>query len=323
MAEETPKAIIGAVVANLAIAVVKFVAAALTGSSAMISEGIHSLVDTGDGLLLWYGVHRSRRPADDRHPFGHGKELYFWSLVVAMMIFAVGGGMSVYEGILHVLHPEPAKGHAWAYGVLAISLVFEGGSFALAVHQFRKDKREPGVWRTIERSKDPSSFAVLLEDAAALVGLAFAFIGILLGDLLGIAALDGVASLAIGALLMAVAFVFARETRGLVVGESAAPEVVRRIREATLADEAIESVPRVLTNHFGPDTILVDLEVSLGPCVRSDDLPAILARITAAIRVRSPRVRYVFFAFAPRDDAAIAPPAPSAREASHTVNEGR
>jgi cation diffusion facilitator family transporter len=300
VAEESPKAIVGAVVSNLAIAIVKFVAAVVTGSSAMLSEGIHSLVDTGDGLLLWYGVRRSRRPPDDQHPFGHGKELYFWSLVVAMMIFALGGGVSVYEGIIHVIAPEPPKDHAWAYGVLAASLAFEGGSFVIALREFRKTKHGRGFWRTVERSKDPSTFAIVFEDSAALAGLAFAFLGIFLGDRLGWPALDGVASIAIGALLMAVAFVFARETRGLVVGESAAPEVVEGIRKAALADEAIAAVPRTLTNHFGPQTILVDLEVVLGPGVRGDALPGIVERITVAIRTRNPAVRYVFFAFAPR-----------------------
>jgi cation diffusion facilitator family transporter len=269
----------------------------MTGSSAMISEGIHSLVDTGDGLLLWLGTRRSRRPPDDQHPFGHGKEIYFWCLVVAMMIFAVGGGMSVYEGVLHVFHPQPAKDHVWAYSVLAIAAVFEGSSFAIAMHEFFRTNGRQGIWRSVVRSKDPTSFAVVFEDAAALVGLAFAFSGLFLGDRFGIPALDGVASIAIGTLLMMGALWFARETRGLVVGESARDETIRTIRDSAVTDAAVAAVGRVLTNHFGPDTILVDLELALADGVEAPDLPRVLGRVRRRIRDHCPRVQYVFFSF--------------------------
>src|SRR5262245_12990591 len=191
------RTIFAAIGANIAIAATKFVASAFTGSSAMLSEAIHSLVDSGNGLLLLWGIRASQRPADAKHPFGHGKELYFWTLIVAILIFAVGGGMSMYEGISHLFHPNPLRAPIWNYVVLGLAVVFEGYSWTVAVEEFRATQQGPGVWRAVHTSKDPTVFTVLFEDSAALLGLLIALAGVYLGHQLGNPYLDGVASLAI------------------------------------------------------------------------------------------------------------------------------
>src|ERR1051325_6224298 len=229
MAAESTKVIYAAIAANLAIAATKFTAAAVTGSSAMISEGIHSLVDTGNGGLMLLGVRRSRKPADVEHPFGYGQELYFWTLIVAIVIFAVGGGVSAYEGILHILHPKPFENPLWNYVVLAIAACFEGYSFSVAYREFQKDRGELSMWQSISSSKDPTTYTVLFEDTAALTGLLMAFIGIFLADVLGNPYFDGAASICIGLILAAVAVVLAYETKSLLVGEAVDPETLKEI----------------------------------------------------------------------------------------------
>jgi cation diffusion facilitator family transporter len=212
---ESRKAIYAAIGANLAIAATKFTAAAFTGSSAMISEGIHSLVDTGNGGLLLLGIERSQQPADATHPFGYGKELYFWTLIVAIMIFAVGGGISAYEGLLHILNPRPIENPLWNYVVLGLAIVFEGLSFFVAFRAFQAAKGEEAFWRAIHTSKDPTTFTVLFEDAAALLGLIVALAGIYLAHEFDNPYFDGGASIVIGTILAAVAVLLAYETKGL------------------------------------------------------------------------------------------------------------
>jgi cation diffusion facilitator family transporter len=201
-ASSSKLAIYGAIGANVAIAISKFVAAYFTGSSAMLSEGIHSLVDSGNGLLILFGVNQSQKPADRRHPFGRSKELYFWSLIVAILVFSVGGGMSFYEGIEHIKHPAPITDPTWNYVVLGLSLVFEGISCFLAFKAFNADRGNEGFWATLRRSRDPSVFAILLEDLAALTGLVIALAGVYFGHLLRNPYLDGAASIGIGLLLV-------------------------------------------------------------------------------------------------------------------------
>ena len=195
---KTNLAIYAAIAGNMVIAVTKFVAAVFTGSSAMLSEGIHSVVDTGNGWLMLLGVRKSRKPPDADHPFGHGHELYFWTLIVGVLVFAVGGGMSVYEGITHILHPRSAENLVWSYGVLGVAVVFEGTTWVFGWKAFSAERGRKGVLEAIHETKDPSTFTVLLEDSAALLGLIFAFIGIFLGSQLGLPELDGVASVLIG-----------------------------------------------------------------------------------------------------------------------------
>src|SRR5438132_7346055 len=198
MAAESTKVIYAAIVTNLAIAATKFTAAAFTGSSAMMSEGIHSLVDTGNGGLMLLGVRRSRKPADALHPFGYGKELYFWTLIVAIVVFAVGGGISAYEGLLHMLHPKTVEHPIWNYVVLGFAFVFEGYSFSIAFKAFQTERGELTIWQSIETSKDPTTYTVLFEDAAALLGLVVAFIGVLLAHVFNNPYFDGAASILIG-----------------------------------------------------------------------------------------------------------------------------
>jgi len=234
---ESTKVIYAAIVANLAIAATKFTAAAFTGSSAMISEGIHSLVDTGNGGLMLLGVHQSRKPADDKHPFGYGKELYFWTLIVAIVIFAVGGGVSAYEGLLHVIHPKPFENPLLNYIVLGLAFVFEGYSFLIAYKMFQSEKGEQSIWESIETSKDPTTYTVLFEDTAALLGLVVAFVGVLLAHKLNNPHFDGAASIIIGIILAVVAVLLAYESKGLLVGEAVDPETLKysaacRIRPA-------------------------------------------------------------------------------------------
>jgi cation diffusion facilitator family transporter len=286
--------IVAAVCGNLAVAVTKFVAAAFTGSSAMLAEGIHSLVDTGNGLLLLLGLRLSRRPPDETHPFGHGLELYFWTLIVAILIFAVGGGVSVYEGILHLVHPAPPGNPAWNYAVLGLAAVFEGAAWCFALRGFLAVKGEKGVWEAVHDSKDPTTFLVLFEDSAALLGLLIAFLGIFLGQLLDAPFLDGLASVLIGLILAAVAAVLAYECRGLLLGESADPKTVDSIRALVEADPAVEHVRRPLTMHFGPEQVLLNLDVQFRRGLSAAEVEAAVDRLETAIRARHPEIKHIF-----------------------------
>lgn len=288
------KSIYAAIIGNGLIAVTKFVAAALTGSSAMLSEGVHSLVDTGNGGLLLLGLKRSTREADDLHPFGYGKEVYFWTLIVAMLIFAGGGGVSVYEGIRHVLHPSELGDPTVNYIVLGLAFVFEGWAWSVALKEFRATKGGHTIWEAIRREKDPTAFAVLLEDSAALAGIVVAALGIFLGHALEMPILDGAASVVIGIILAAVAVILARESRGLIVGESAFPEVVQGARRIAREDEAVDSVSRILTMHLGPDEVILAVDLRFRRGLSASDVAAAVDRVETAIRKAHPVVRYVF-----------------------------
>lgn len=292
---ESKKVIFAAVAANLAIAAVKLVAATLTGSAAMLSESIHSLVDTADGVLLWYGTRRSLRGPDERHPFGHGQELYFWTVMVAVLIFGVGGVMSFYEGIHHWRHPRPLEHMAVNYVVLGVAALLEGMSWVVAARSFAAAKGARGVWQTIRGTKDPTVFAILLEDSAALAGLVLAFLGLWLGQLWHEPRLDAAASLAIGATLMIVSLILARESLGLLTGESASGRTVASIRALVAADPAVEHVGRILTAHFGPRRVLLNLEVQLRSDPTLSDVRAVLQRLQQMIRDKHPEVEWVFF----------------------------
>lgn len=300
MASPSPSAgkghasVLAALASNAAIAAAKFTVAALTGSSAMLSEAIHSVVDTGDALLLWVGLRRSRRPPDAAHPFGHGKELYFWTTVVAILIFAVGGGMSAYEGILHLLHPTPAEHGAWSYAVLGLAAVFEGASWTVAAREFRRAKGGRTVWQEIRTTKDPLVFVVLFEDSAALLGIAVAAGGILLSHATGVPEFDGGASILIGAILMAVAVLLARESRGLLVGEAADPRTVDDVRRVAGADPAVARVGRALTVHFGPETVVLNVELEFRPDLRTAELARAIGRIEGTLQRAHPDLKYIF-----------------------------
>jgi cation diffusion facilitator family transporter len=256
-----PIAVYGAIVANTGIAIAKFVAAALTGSSAMLSEGIHSVVDTGNQGLLLLGIRRSKAPPDEDHPFGHGKELYFWSLVVAVVLFGVGGGLAIYEGVIHILEPQPIADPIVSYVVLAFAFVLEAGSFTVAVRELLKEAKGRSLLRTLRYSKDPSLPTVLFEDSAALIGLVAAFVGIVLAEATGDSRFDGLGSLVIGAVLAVVAVVLAYESRGLLIGERAEPELIEQIRAAAESQPGVAKVVDVRTMHVGARRVIANLRV--------------------------------------------------------------
>ncbi|HEX4965624.1 MAG TPA: cation diffusion facilitator family transporter [Thermoanaerobaculia bacterium] len=287
-------AIYGALGANLLIAVTKFVAAAFTGSSAMLSEGIHSVVDTGNEVLLLLGLKKSRKPADGGHPFGHGKELYFWSLIVAVALFGVGGGMSIYEGITHLLHPHPLEALAWSYGVLASAFVFEGLSWVLSVRPLLPDIREQGLWKAVRTSKDPSVLTVLFEDSAALAGLIVAFCGVALGQWLSTPYADGIASIVIGMLLAAVALFLVYQSKRLLLGQSASPEVVEDIEALARAIPAVADVKPPLTMHLGPDEVLLNLEIDFRPDATAAQITLAIERLERDVRERHPEIGRIF-----------------------------
>ena len=267
----------------------------MTGSSAMISEGIHSLVDTGNGGLLFHGLRRGARPADDHHPFGHGMEVYFWSLIVAVSIFGIGGGMSIYEGIMHIQHPAPLENPTINYVVLALAVVFESFSFSVAWRGVPQVPGDRGArLAAIHHGKDPSLFTVLFEDTAALLGLVVAFFGVFLSHQLEEPVLDGLASVVIGCILVVAALWLAYESRSLLVGEAADPELVADMREIALADPAVIGLGVVLTMHLGPDDVLLNIEVQFtaGPAGRGD--PRGRASHRGAHREPYPEVSRIF-----------------------------
>lgn len=288
------KAIYAAIVGNFAIAVTKFIAAGISGSSAMLSEGVHSLVDTGNGMLLLLGIRRSARPPDDAHPFGYGKEVYFWTLVVAMLIFAGGGGVSLYEGIRHLLHPGELGDPTMSYIVLGLAMIFEGVALTIAYREFARSRGELSTWRAIRVGKDPTAFAVLLEDAGAMAGLVVAFVGIYLGHRLDNPYFDGGASVLIGVILVFIAALLAWESRGLVVGESVAASTDERIRELAGKDAAVADVTRALTMHLGPHDVLLALELRFRHGLTGPEVEEAVDRLERSIRAEFDHISYIF-----------------------------
>ena len=287
-------AIYAAIAANVAIAVTKFIVAGISGSSAMLSEGIHSAVDTFNGVLLLVGLRLSQRPATPEHPFGHGKELYFWSLIVGVLVFGLGGGLSFYEGFQHVRHPQRMQDPTWNYVVLGVAFLFEGSSFAIALRQFLKEAGDVPFWEALHRSKDPTTYTVLAEDGAALIGLLVAAIGIALSDRFDMPVLDGVASLIIGLLLAGVAIALIAESRGLLIGEGIRPETARAIRNIALAQPRVRDVGRVLSMYIGPDDVLVTMDLDFDDGTAADDAAAAIAAVERQVRVRYPMIKRLF-----------------------------
>jgi len=295
MASGSKTAIYAAIGGNLIIAIMKFVAAAFTGSAAMLSEGIHSLVDTGNGGLLLFGIHKSKRPADAAHPFGYGKELYFWSLIVAVLIFGVGGGISTYEGILHLVHPSPLEDPTWSYVVLGLAVVFEGIVFVVAFRAFQAVRGEDeSILEAIKTSKDPTTFTVLFEDAAALLGLIVAFVGIFLAHHFNNPYLDGTASVLIGVILATVAVFLAHESKELLVGEGADPQTLQKIRKLAEADPGVTRVMDPLTMHFGPHTVLLTVDIEFHKRLSAAEVEAAVDRLEKSIRYQYPDIKHIY-----------------------------
>jgi len=293
-AKGSKTAVIAALAGNGLIAVTKFIAAALTGSSAMFSEAVHSLVDTGNQGLLLYGMKQSEKPADLAHPFGYGRELYFWAFVVAIMIFATGAGVSLYEGISKLSNPHPVTDAYINYIVLGLAIVFEGGSWFIAFREFRRRKGRFGYFRALQLSKDPSLFTVLLEDSAAMLGLIIALGGIFLADALEMPVLDAVASISIGVVLAFVAAFLAYETKALLIGEAAAPDVVAGVRRVIAQEKGIVQTNEILTMHMGPRDVLLNLSVDFRSGLSSDDVEAAITAMEKKIKIELPEITRVF-----------------------------
>lgn len=294
MASGSKKVIYAALTGNALIALTKFVAAWFTGSSAMLSEGIHSVVDTGNQLLLLHGLRRASIPADSSFPFGHGKEIYFWSFVVAILIFAVGAGISIYEGIRHLIHPAVISNPAFNYVVLGLAIVFEGAAWFFAFVEFRKEKGNWGYLEAVQRGKDPTLFVVLFEDSAAILGLLVAAAGIGLAQFTGIPYFDGIASIVIGVILATTAMWLAYETKGLLIGESANTAVVEGIRSLAMAQADVEHINEVLTMHMGPDYVLVNLSVKFQDQAKAVDIETTVRRMESSIKTSFPEVKRIF-----------------------------
>jgi cation diffusion facilitator family transporter len=297
----------GALAANLGIGVAKFVAAGLTGSSSMLTEGFHSVVDSGNQVLLLYGQKKAKRPADEAHPFGYGRELYFWAFVVAILIFAIGAGVSIFEGWRHIQEPEPLTSPTINYVVLAISFALEGSSWTIAVREFAKAKGDMGWWDAIHRSKDPAGFIVLFEDSAALAGLVIAGIGIWASHAFNEPRIDGAASIAIGVILALVAVLLARESKGLLIGERADPAIIATIRRIVAAHPAIISVNHVRTIHTAPDSIFAAISADFDDAVKMGNGETMIETMEDELRAAVPTLSSIYIRPEKRENATLAP----------------
>ena len=260
----------------------------------MLTEGVHSVVDSGNQVLLLYGQKRAKRPADASHPFGYGRELYFWAFVVAILIFAIGAGVSVYEGYLHVIEPEPLTDPTINYVVIAVSFALEGSSWWIARREFKASKGDLGWWAAIHQSKDPAGFIVLFEDTAALAGLLIAGIGVWASHTLGDPRIDGYASIAIGGVLGIVAGLLAREAKGLLIGERADPRVIAQVRDAVAAHPAITAVNHVRTIHTAPDSIFVAISADFDDNLTMGEGETMIEQIEKSLKDAEPRLSSIY-----------------------------
>lgn len=288
------RTLVVALLANLGIAVSKFFAAWITGSSAMLTEGVHSVVDSTNQLLLMWGRRAAKRPPDKLHPFGYGRELYFWSFVVAVLVFSLGAGVSVYEGIIHIAHPEPAVSPVIAYVVLLVAFLLEGWSTLEAFHDFKKAKGRTGWFKAIRTSKDPPAFIVLLENGAAMAGIVAAAVGLLLSQLTHNPFYDGAASVVIGIILGFTALLLAYESKGLLIGESADPTLVEHLRDLACDQPGVVGVGDVLTLHSSPDQVTVMMNVDFRDSILAGEVERVVCKIEDEARERWPQVKRLF-----------------------------
>ena len=288
------KVIMAALIGNALIAVTKFAAAWWTGSSAMLSEAIHSLVDTGNQILMLHGLRRSKQPADEQHPFGYGMEVYFWSFVVAILVFAVGAGVSIYEGVSKIIEPHIVKDVMINYVVLGAAVVFESVAWWIAFKEFGRSKGRMGIIEAVSRSKDPTIFTVLFEDTAALLGLVVAFFGVWAADYYNLPVLDGVASVVIGIILAVTASLLAYETKGLLIGEAAHPRVIEGVKRIARAQDTVDGVNEVLTMHLGPSDVLLNLSLDFDDERTADDVERAISEMERQIKAEFPEITRVF-----------------------------
>ncbi|MEH6404424.1 MAG: cation diffusion facilitator family transporter [Sneathiella sp.] len=294
MASGSKKVIYAALAGNALIAICKFSGAAFTGSSAMLSEGVHSLVDTGNQGLMLLGLKRSLKKPDAHHPFGYGMEIYFWSFMVAILIFGLGAGISFYEGLHSILSPKAMEDPFWNYIILGLSLVFEGWAWSVAFKEFKKSIGDRSLWAAIKRSKDPTIFTVLLEDTAAMAGLLVAFVGIYLADTLNLPVLDGVASIIIGIILASVALILSIECKGLLIGESASKEIIDGITKLIKDDDRIVALNELLTMHLGPEDILLNLSVDFSNSLSSNEVELTISELEQKIKTEFTHIKRLF-----------------------------
>lgn len=314
MAGSSKTAIYGAIFANTAIAISKFVAAFFTGSSSMLSEGIHSLVDTGNGALLLLGIKKSQKPADSKHPYGYGNEIYFWSFVVAVLIFALGGGIALYEGIEAILHPPATVDRTyikWNYVVLLMAIAFEGSALYVALKQFNSARREKSFFKELVVSKDTATAAIVIEDSAALLGLTIALLAVFVTDLTGNVYADGAGSVLIGVLLVSVSLFFAVECKDLLIGEGLVQEDIKIIKAILEEEENVTVYKRPLSLYFGPNEVLINLDVKFKNQLTSKQIEQTIDRVEAAIKEAIPAVNRIFIEAETVKDAAQAPTPPA------------
>ena len=295
MAEHSSRtAVIAALIGNLLIAVTKGIAAALSGSSAMLSEAVHSVVDSGNEILLLYGQHRANKPPDRLHPWGYGREIYFWSFVVALLIFALGAGVSIYEGVQHIRDPEPMADPLVNYAVYAASAVFEGISWWFGWSAFQRVRGDKALFAAVHASKDPPSFMVLFEDSAALVGLVIAAIATALSIELDEPWIDGLGSICIGAVLAVVAVLLARESKDLLIGERARPQLAESIRDIARREPGVVSVEGILTSQLSPDQVIANVGLEFEDDLRTPDIERVIAHLENELRKKHPELFRVF-----------------------------
>ena len=294
MFKGTTGVVLAALSANLAIAAVKLAAALFTGSAAMLAEGVHSLVDTGNQGLLLIGIRRSKRPADDKHPFGYGREIYFWAFVVAVMLFTAGGIVAITEGVTRLSNHKGIEHPMTNLVIIGVAVLLEGTSFSVALREFRAGAGDCPWWRAIEEEKDPTLYIVLLEDSAALAGLVVAFIGLTAAWATGITAFDAGASIAIGLILFATALYAAHKTRTLLIGESAAPKVVAEVRRLIAATPGTVGIARVSTIHYGPHDISLTALVDFDDTVPAGEVERALAATRTRIQAANPDIKRVY-----------------------------
>jgi len=287
------KSIYAALAANIAIAATKFIAGGITGSSAMISEAVHSLVDSVNELLLLYGIHRSNRQKDKTHPFGYGKELYFWSFIVAILIFGLGAGVSFYQGYHHLKDPAPMTNSGWNYAVLAFSFLFDGSSFIVALKEFNKTRREDSLWSAIKRSKDPTTFMVLFEDGAALLGVSVVFVCLYIGQQTDNPYLDGIASILVGLILTVASALLVRESRSLLMGEGISASTEQEIISLIEKNLSAVKVKKVFSIYQSPEEVLLVLIIAFTPKMTAEELNEKIDDIKKRIRDRYPKINYI------------------------------
>lgn len=305
MASGSKKVIYAALVGNGLIAISKFVASAYTGSSAMLSEAIHSCVDTGNQCLLLLGLKRAAREPDEQHPFGYGMELYFWAFVVAILIFAIGSGISIYEGVQKLLHPHPMSSPTINYVVLGAAMVFEGVAWWIAYKEFNKTRGDQGLFEAVRHSKDPAIFTVLFEDTAAMLGLMVAFIGVFCAHMLEIEWADGAASVVIGIILALAAWVLAQETKGLLIGEAASPQTARDVRQIIGRYGEIRHINELKSMHLGPADILMVVSIDFHDNMTSVRVEETVSEIEKAVKEMHPQITRLFIEVQSEEDHAV------------------